>query len=547
MKCRNKIVPVALAVAIGFSPMLAQAQETYTVKSGDTLWGIGRDNNISVETIKKINSLKSNVLIIGQKILLAPETTDTGKNLKIYSVKNGDTLYGIALDNSVTINDIKKWNSLKSNVVFIGQKLTIKGSVEEVESSGTKTESSLEEDNEEKTESKKLVHTAKRGDTLFGIARTYKVSLKDLKEWNNLSSYNLLIGQKISINGSEEPEMTEDVEPEVATIKSGEVTATLLNMRSGAGLNYTTVGGLKKGTIVTIIDEKDAWSNIKYNGSVSWVFSNYLKVITNDEEEEHQSKNYEINATKLNIRKGPSTDDDILLVLPRGTVVAVIEEKGEWSKILYENKIGWVSSQYISGEKNVAPPNGKVVLLDAGHGGSDPGAVVSDNTKEEDITLAIALKTEQALIDQGYKVEMVRTTSQSCTSTGSVTIELQCRVSLSKTKKADIFISIHANTANVSARGTETFYSTLNQHPNDSAKLANAIHTKYQQAFGSTDRKVKTSNFYVLRYNTIPSVLLEIGFMSDVSDLIRLKSTSVQGEVAKGIASGVNDYFGFQQ
>lgn len=140
----------------------------YIVKQGDTLWTIAKNNNTTVENIKKLNNLTSNTLTIGQKLIL--NQTDANQ----YVVKKGDTLYSIANNYGVSINDLKSANGLSTNIISVGQKLIIPSS-------------------------KNVVYTVKKGDTLYSIARQYNTSINDLKEINNLKSDILSVGQKLLI------------------------------------------------------------------------------------------------------------------------------------------------------------------------------------------------------------------------------------------------------------------------------------------------------------------------------------------------------------
>ena len=139
----------------------------YTVKRGDTLWGIAQENNVSVYQLKQLNNLSSNVLSIGQKILLPTTTTSSNS----YIVQKGDSLWSIAQKNGVNVNDLIKANNLSNLTIYVGQELTIPS-----------TKSSNE-------------YTVKRGDTLWDISRKYNVSVNDLIQANNLTSTVISPGQ----------------------------------------------------------------------------------------------------------------------------------------------------------------------------------------------------------------------------------------------------------------------------------------------------------------------------------------------------------------
>lgn len=153
----------------------------YTVKSGDTLYKIANNYGVSVSELKSLNNLTSNNLSIGQKIKLPSKMIeDTESN--VYIVKNGDTLYEIANKYGVTVNELKSTNNLSSNNLSIGQKLLIPGE-------------SLSEDN---------IYIVKSGDSLYSIANKYGVTVKEIKDLNNLNSDSLSIGQKLLLPGESE-------------------------------------------------------------------------------------------------------------------------------------------------------------------------------------------------------------------------------------------------------------------------------------------------------------------------------------------------------
>ena len=143
---------------------------TYTVKSGDTLYGIANKYNTTVDKIKSLNNLTSNTLSIGQ-VLKIPLQTST--NTSTYTVKSGDTLYGIANKYNTTVDEIKKLNNLTSNTLSIGQELKIPGN------------------------SDYITYTVKSGDTLYSIAREFGTTVSAITSLNNLATTALSIGQKL--------------------------------------------------------------------------------------------------------------------------------------------------------------------------------------------------------------------------------------------------------------------------------------------------------------------------------------------------------------
>ena len=166
----------------------------YIVQNGDSLWSISKKYGVSVDKLKDINNLSGNLLSVGQKLLI--KDTSSSDDVGIYyTVKAGDTLYGIANEYNLTVADLKSMNNLKNNNLSIGQKLLVSGTGEVVEGSDYDT------------------YIVKSGDNLYAIARKYGVTVDKLKEINNLSSNLLSIGQKLLV-----PKITE----KMYVVKSGD-------------------------------------------------------------------------------------------------------------------------------------------------------------------------------------------------------------------------------------------------------------------------------------------------------------------------------------
>lgn len=152
-------------------PSTTASTNTYTVKSGDTLYGIANKYNTTVDTLKSLNNLTSNTLSIGQ-VLKLPGSSATSTDT--YTVKSGDTLYAIANKYNTTVDALKSLNNLTSNTLSIGQTLKIPSS-----------------------SSDNVVYTVKSGDTLYGIAEEFGTTVSAITKLNNLSTTTLSIGQKL--------------------------------------------------------------------------------------------------------------------------------------------------------------------------------------------------------------------------------------------------------------------------------------------------------------------------------------------------------------
>ena len=156
-------------------PSALLPESTYTVKKGDSLYSIANKYNTTVDELKRINNLTSNILSIGQVLKLpSDKVSDVEKeeNTISYTVQKGDSLYSIARKYSTTIDKIKDLNNLTTNLLSIGQVLLIP------------TNTNLE-----------TTYTVQKGDSLYSIAKKYNTTVDKLKQLNNLTSNLLSIGQ----------------------------------------------------------------------------------------------------------------------------------------------------------------------------------------------------------------------------------------------------------------------------------------------------------------------------------------------------------------
>lgn len=181
----------------------------YTVKSGDSLWSISRKFGVTVNDLKKVNNLSSNLLSIGQNLIIPGKKNNTSSNE--YVVKKGDTLYGIANKYNVSVDNLKSYNNLSTDSLSIGQIIKIP---------------------DNKVNSNEYV--VKSGDSLYSISRKYGVSVDELMSVNNLKSTVLSVGQVLKIPNSGE------VTNVIYTVKKGD------SLWSIAKNNKTTVDAIVK-------------------------------------------------------------------------------------------------------------------------------------------------------------------------------------------------------------------------------------------------------------------------------------------------------------
>ena len=206
----------------GYKYVPVSGSNYYVVKKGDSLWSIARANGLTVDELKSLNNLSSNVLHVGDTLLIssADSTGDDG-NDNYYVVKSGDTLWSIARKYNLSVNELKALNNLSSNVLSVGQRLIV----------------GKEASND---------YVVSAGDTLWSIARKFNVSVDDIKALNNLSSNNLSIGMilKIPLYSNKQNEETN-----VYVVKSGDSLWSIARMFNSTIDEIKSLNGLKSNVL----------------------------------------------------------------------------------------------------------------------------------------------------------------------------------------------------------------------------------------------------------------------------------------------------------
>ena len=189
-----------------------------------------------------------------------------------------------------------------------------------------------------------------------------------------------------------------------------------------------------------------------------------------------------------------------------------------------------------------------VIIIDAGHGGEDGGAVAFDGTYEKDINLQIALKVNDIFSILGYKTHLIRTTDTSIHTEGSTirqrkVSDIRNRTNTMNMYENCIYLSIHQNKYSDSAIwGAQTFYSANCDESREIAQfIQNAVKSQLQP---NNKRQIKKSgtDIYVLYNATKPAVMVECGFVSNPSELNKLKDNEYQCDMALSIATGIINY-----
>lgn len=349
-----------------------------------------------------------------------------------------------------------------------------------------------------------------------------------------------------------------------------------LNVREGADISSRIIGKVHQGDRIEVIYSKNNWNQMKLPDSqTGWVYDSYVTPT--------ESMKGTVKASVLNIRENPSLSSPVVGKLTLGSNITIRTEQAGWAKIESSSGVqGWVNEQYLSkdvpasnptqpvakapiSKENTAdssqstgqesltqsttpgmdpsmntkfmpnsqePLKGKTIVLDPGHGGNDDGTTSITRTHEKALTLATVQVVGQKLENAGANVLMTRT--------GDTYIPLQDRSNLSNQNHADAFISFHYNWSNdPSVKGITDFY----YHKSKDDSLASDILKDVVQTTGLKTDGTKFDNLAVLRNNSQPSTLIELGFLSNKQDDSLVESPSYRDNVAQGVYQGLLDYF----
>ena len=198
---------------------------------------------------------------------------------------------------------------------------------------------------------------------------------------------------------------------------------------------------------------------------------------------------------------------------------------------------------------NYSVENVPVIIIDAGHGGEDGGAVGIDGTAEKDLNLSISLKLNEILSSMGYQTRMVRTTDTSIHNADADTVrerkvsDIHNRAAIMNEYENCIYVSIHQNKySGSSIWGAQTFYSPNNEESKELAQLIQASIANNVQPDNKRVIKQSGTNIYVLYNATKPAVMVECGFVSNANELEQLKDDEYQNKMAFAISNGIINY-----
>ena len=205
--------------------------------------------------------------------------------------------------------------------------------------------------------------------------------------------------------------------------------------------------------------------------------------------------------------------------------------------------ISFLILNIIKADSSALPLFGKVIYIDPGHGGLDPGALYG-GIKEKDINLEISKELEDRLTKLGaivyltrngdYDLSAIRTSNRKRS-------DLSRRVNMINNSKCDLFLSIHLNAEDTNTwRGAQVFYDDINI---SNKKLANILQKQFKYDLKTSRKVKKVDNLYLQRRVKVPGVLIEVGFLSNANERYLLKNKSYQIKTVNSITKGLLTYF----
>lgn len=186
----------------------------------------------------------------------------------------------------------------------------------------------------------------------------------------------------------------------------------------------------------------------------------------------------------------------------------------------------------------------ETIVIDAGHGGYDPGKVGTQNTLEKDINLAIAKKVEKILAESGYTVYMTRTEDIALADEGvknKKASDLKKRVEKINEISPALVVSIHQNSYSAATKGAQVFYYKKSE---ESKKFAGLLQQAIRETVGDDNKRVEKGNdtYFMLKKIDYPFCIVECGFLSNPNEEKLLKEEAYQQKMAQGICEGIERY-----
>ncbi|EXJ22638.1 N-acetylmuramoyl-L-alanine amidase [Alkalibacterium sp. AK22] len=346
--------------------------------------------------------------------------------------------------------------------------------------------------------------------------------------------------------------LVENEEVSADTRANGRISGNQVNIRQFSSADSPVLGTVNMNEEYQILYTEGDWVQILYGGRVAWIHANYIERLDSTviaaSSEETNGHQIRIGMNPTNIRSSPDANAPLVQTVSSVETYMVIGEENSWYEIeLSDGSTAFVASwltEPVTDENEASAQSSQAaalpathlseatIVIDAGHGGHDPGAVAKTGFTEADIALATSLKIAENLRTAGANVIMTRT--------DDTFVTLNDRVYYAHRAHADAFISIHYDAVDIpnSMSGTTTYYYSENER-----ELADTINHYLIQNGPLRNNGVRHGNYFVLNSNHRPSILLELGYMNHDHDITLINTAHYHQTIADAVYYGLSSYF----
>ncbi|WFA08919.1 N-acetylmuramoyl-L-alanine amidase family protein [Tissierella sp. Yu-01] len=314
------------------------------------------------------------------------------------------------------------------------------------------------------------------------------------------------------------------------------------------GVSNPNVSIERDGDNLVITPQKSIWEFVTYDNNYN---DKYISIKNNDKtkydvvyDSDLKKMDITIPSEDTDLVKGITTISDNFIEYIQVTenndytIVSITFKRGIEYEVLSSRSTEKI--ELVVRRDSSIPFTDKTIVIDAGHGGKDPGAISPNGTREKDVNLQIALKTQSLLEGLGYNVIMTRT--------DDTFVDLYERANIANRNGADIFVSIHHNsTLNNAINGLEILYCPRDQGKGKTEEqypLADVVRKGIIASTKGADRGViQRPGLVVIRETNMPAVLVEVGYLSNAQEEARIRDGNYQNLVVQGLVNGIQNYF----
>ena len=319
------------------------------------------------------------------------------------------------------------------------------------------------------------------------------------------------------------------------------ITASSLYIHEKPSLASKTIGTVTKGDTFSILKRENHWVQIQWEkNQKGWLPGWLVESVMKHTSAIHKNSKITVKEDGVALREKANASSPVKKWAKKGDTFDVVGVK----KNYYEVKTGWGKTAFVAGwlveadnkADQISPPDslydltGKLILIDPGHGGNDSGTIGKNGTLEKNLTLSTAKRLKEKLESSGANVILTRN--------NDVYVALSERTDQAFAAQPDAFISIHDDSAEQSeVQGITPYY-----YHSYQKQLAKAIYQNLEEEGTLTIRDERFGDYHVLRQNSQPAILLELGYLSNPDEEDTVTSPAFQGKAVNAIYEGISQY-----